>query len=71
MSSDLVLMLVLGEPRTQWFLVDFSRQLYTRKWPPYRWLERGDNEGPRAPLSVHSNEDLWGYYRWTGTAEEA
>lgn len=63
MSSDLVLMSVLGQPRTQWFLVDFSRQLYSRKWPSFRWLERGDNDALKVPLRVHSNEDLWGRHR--------
>ena len=62
MSSDLVLMSVVEEPRTQWFLEEFSRQRHTRKWLSFGWLERRDNVGLMAPLSVYSNEDLRGYY---------
>ncbi|VCU38863.1 Bgt-20463 [Blumeria graminis f. sp. tritici] len=29
-----------------------SRLPNTCKWPSFRWLERGDNEELRAPLSV-------------------
>ena len=50
-SSDLVLMSLLQEPRTQLYLKNFPAAIQPQM-AIVSLAERGDNEGQRAPLSV-------------------
>ena len=71
MSSDLVLMSELGEPRTQWFFCDFSRLPYTRKRPSFRWLERGVMKGKGLLLVYDKMRTCEGWYYLRGALWEA